>query len=184
MSDEKITSEPNKGSGEKIDAKESKEKVDVTKLTDNEIRWREKYKLNKSELEAERAKAESEKQRSLEQVTEMSVRIKNMEQTVIDTEVQRAATAAGIRDLEFVKLIDKSQIKMVDGKIEGAETAINELKTRKPDWFNAEKKANTSSGANFNRDGGNSKQPARSAWDMNKAEYTTAKADLTRGRYR
>lgn len=182
MTDEKTTPDSKIESEGKASAKETKE--DITKLTDNDIKWREKYKLGKSELEAEKAKADSDRQKSLEQMTEMQVRMKNMEQTVVDTELQRAASAAGIRDLEFIKLIDKSQVKMVDGKVEGIDSAINDLKTRKPDWFTVEKRANTSSGANFNRDGGAAKPPARNAWDMKPEEYTRAKADLTRGRYR
>lgn len=160
-------------------------KDDVTKLSDGDIKWRAKYKTTKEELETARAQAESEKQAVLNKITEAERRNSMLETTLIESELAREATNAGIKDTEFLKLIDKAEIKLVDGKVTGADKAINELKNRKPDWFSTEKKTSTSAGAgaHFNRQPA-STTPTVDAWSLNNNEFAAAKMKLTQGRYR
>ena len=162
-------------------AKDGKE--DATKKLDDDIRWREKYKHTKGELESERLKTAAEKEAILNKVTETEKAKSMLETTLVETELTYAANAAGIKDAEFLKLLDRSEIKLVDGKVQGVEKAITDLKTRKPDWFTTEKKTSTSSGAAVNREAASSTRTV-DAWSLEKHQFAAEKAKLTKGRYR
>lgn len=158
-------------------------KEDVTKLTDGDIKWRAKYKLAKEELESAKLKTESEKQAILDKVTETEKAKSMLEISLIDTAVTHAATSAGIKDTEFLKLLDKGEIKVVNGKVEGIDKAISDLKTRKPEWFTTEKKTSTSTGAPINRESATATTHI-DAWSLTKEQFTAEKSKLTKGRYR
>ena len=142
---------------DKVEAEEKPDKIAdkstataAEKHEDDSIKWREKYKFTKGELEAAKLKAESEKQELATKVETTAKERQMYEKKYIDAEVKAQAVAAGIKDIEFVKLIDTNEIKLDDkGNVIGVDKAISDLKTRKPDWFGAEKKTSTSSNADF-----------------------------------
>ena len=168
-SDEKL--EPEK----KVDAKEAAE---VEKLDDDSIRWRAKYKMSKSQLEEFKLATEGEKKELLTKFEASQKKELVMQDKLIDAKLEAQAIAAGIRDIELVKLIDKSNLKLNEnGEVEGLTDAVNAFKTRKPDFFGAEKKTSTSSNASFGSgaDTKVSKLNARDLkdddWKRNKTKY-------------
>lgn len=131
-------------------ATEDVKKEAVEKHEDDSIKWRSKYKVTKEELETFKARTESEKNELSQKVDTTSKERQMFEQKYVEAELKAHAVAAGIKDLEFVKLIDKAEIKLDDkGNLVGVEKAIADAKTRKPDWFGVEKKTSSSTNATF-----------------------------------
>lgn len=172
---EKETTQPEKKTSSKKEAKE------VSGLSDEDIKWREKYKLNLSEREAEKLAAEKEKQ-TLASKAEIVIKEKTvLERQLINAKIENAAITAGINDLEFVKLIDISNVKLLeDGKIDGIEKAINDLKERKPHFFGEAKKTSSSSNAELP---GDTKKTAVNAWDQKKEEWNNGKRARQTGKF-
>jgi hypothetical protein len=164
-------------------AAKAAEAKEVGKMSDADIKWREKYKLEKAEVEALKASAEKDKQAIIEKASAAEQRNKMLEDKLLDAELKSQAQAAGLSDLDFVQLIDKKDIKVVDGKVEGVDKAINDFKTRKPDLFRAAKQTQTAKSAPMNQ-GTAAPASGKDAWAMDKPEFARAKSDLTRGRYR
>jgi hypothetical protein len=103
-----------------------------------------------------------------------------MEKRVIDAELKAQAIAAGLQDLDFIKLIDASEIKLSeDGKIEGLEKAVNDFKVSKPALFAAEKRI--SSSKNEKLPTGDEKVETTDALKMTPEEFAKAKTNF--GRY-
>lgn len=156
---------------EKAEKSESAEKHD-----DDTIKWRAKYKVTKEELETIKAKTESEKLELTSKVETTFKERQMFEEKYINAEVKAHAVAAGIKDIEFVKLIDIKDVKLDDkGNIIGIDKAIADVKTRKPEWFGAEKKSSTSTNATFAEKETKTPMDARSMskddWKKNKSMY-------------
>lgn len=164
------------------DNKENETKKELSERKDDDsIKWRSKYKVTKEELETIRAKSDSEKQ-ELSSKVEANDKARQMyEQKYIEAEVKAHAVAAGIKDVEFVKLIDKANIKLDEkGNIVGVEDAINNLKTRKPDWFGVEKKVSSSGNHQFPE---NDKKVPIDARNMTKEEWNRNKHKFMSGQF-
>ena len=99
--------------------------------------------------------------------TEANERIKR-------AEIKAAAIAAGMIDLDGLKLADLSKVTLKeDGTIEGVDTMLTEFKTAKPYLFG---KPNTSS--NLTDPPPNKPPEAKKATEMTDAEYAAAKKEL------
>lgn len=159
------------------------EAKEVSKLSDAEIKWRVKYKQSKQELEEQKLQNEKQKKEVYEKVANAERTTKMLEDKLLDAELKAHAVAAGLKDLDFVQLIDKSGVKVVEGKIEGIEKAVADFKSRKPDLFGSNKQANTSSGV-VHRSNGSATNAPRDAWAYSKDEFRKEKINLTRGKYR
>lgn len=152
------------------------EKEVAEQKDDDSIKWRAKYKVTKEELETIKAQNDLEK-KDLSSKVEATFKERQMyEEKYIDAEVKAHAVAAGIKDIEFVKLIDKGEIKLDDkGNLLGVDKAITDLKARKPDWFGSEKKLSSSNNAPFPEKGGAVPLDARSLskedWKKNRQKY-------------
>ena len=165
-------------SGSEEEAKGNKESKgnDDKRYIDDIVKWKTQYKSAKEELEAIKLKSDSEKQ-ELSSKFDSTAKEKSMfEQKYIEAEVKAHAVAAGIKDMEFVKLIDKGEIKLDEkGNIVGVNEAITALKTRKPDWFGSEKKTSSSTNADFANSSNKQPLDARSMskddWKKNKPSY-------------
>lgn len=150
-------------------------KEDISKLSDSDIRWRAKYKGTREELENFKINAEKEKKSLEENINSFNSKVSAYEKRMIETEVKSQAIAAGIKDVEFVKLVDMSSVKLDEnGNIIGADTVIKEFKARKPDCFGAEKKFSSSSNYELPEQR-SSKLDARSLssedWKKNRNKY-------------
>jgi hypothetical protein len=159
----------------KIDVKV--ENAELDKLSDEDIKWRAKYKLTKSEYEEEKIKAAQDKA-VLESKVSASLKERQMlEKKVLDAELKAHAVAAGLRDLDFVQLIDTKDLKMNEsGNIEGLEKAVADFKARKPDLFAVEKKASSSTNAGVAATaatGGriDARSLSKDDWRKNKTKY-------------
>lgn len=149
---------------------------DVVNLSDRDIRWREKYKLTKSELEAEKIKVD----RQLNDLTEkhkgeldtISQFNKQLQQKVIETKIEAEAVAAGLKDLDLLKLIDKEHIKLnEDGSISGISEAIKTFREKKPDYFGPEKKVSSSTNAPMPE----ANPVKENAWNMKDEDWQSIK---------
>jgi len=152
--------------------------ADLTKLTDGDIKWRAKYKVTKDELETERAQIAKERQELASKIDTTFKEKQTVEQRWIEAELKAQAIAAGIKDLDLVKLIDKSQIKVGQNGIEGLQQVIESFKTSKPDFFGADKKFSSSSNAPFPEE---TKTKPVSARDMSAEEFAKAKQQIYSG---
>lgn len=93
---------------------------------------------------------------------------------VMRAEVKAAAIAAGMIDLDGLKLADMSKLTLKDdGSVEGVDTMLTEFKTAKPYLFG---KPNSSS--NPSDPPPNKPPEAKKATEMTEAEYATAKQQL------
>lgn len=173
---------------QKQEASESKSehkaepKEDLSNLSDEQIKWRAKYKDAKSELETAKIQADKERAELANKAESTEKARKMYEDKYIDSELKAQAVAAGIKDIDFVKLIDKEGVKLDEnGNVTGIDKAISDVKSRKPQWFGEEKKTSTSTGAKFpDKTGEQKKVDART---MSKEDYQKNRATFMAGHF-
>ncbi|MDE2024915.1 MAG: hypothetical protein KGJ07_00300 [Patescibacteria group bacterium] len=166
-----------------IEAKNNDEQSKETaeKKDDDSIKWRAKYKHTKEELETAKLKADSEKQELSSKMQQTDKAKQMYEQKYVEAEIKAHAVAAGIKDVEFVKLIDKADIKIDEnGNLTGVEKAITDLKTRKPDWFGTEKKISSSGNQPFT---GKDEPKPIDARKMSKEDWKKNKPQFMAGQF-
>jgi hypothetical protein len=147
----------------------SAEAKEVEKLSDRDIKWRAKYKESLSELETVKAQTESQVKAAADQAKAALTEKSQVEARWMEAEVKAEAIAAGIKDLDLVKLIDTASLKVgEDGKIIGIKEAINDFKAKKPAFFGEDKKPSSSTNAPLPTAVTAS---AKSAWDYSKEEW-------------
>lgn len=160
----------------KLEERKEVKEVDAKKQADieeNDNRWREKFKQSKAELEQEREKSSEEIKKFEEKISNA---YKAVEKRVIDAELKAVVIAAGLQDLDFIKLIDVSAIKLSeDGSVLGLEKAVNDFKAAKPALFTAERKS--SSSKNEKLPNGDDKVASVDAFKMSDEEYRNMKAE-------
>jgi len=126
-------------------ATESKSVEEQTEILARDVKWRAKYTEKAQEAEKVKAQAEAEKKELQSQVEKTSKAHQDMQKRVIEIELKAQAMSAGLKDLDFLKMIDTSQLKMNDdGSVQGLEKAINDFKASKPQLFGADKKTSSS----------------------------------------
>ncbi|HEV2917613.1 MAG TPA: hypothetical protein VGW78_07770 [Candidatus Babeliales bacterium] len=160
------------------EVKAPEDKSDVTKMSDADIKWREKYKLSKEELERTKLLSEKDKKELQGKIESASKDLKMLESKVIEAELKAQAVAAGIKDIDFVKLIDLKDVKMNEaGVIEGIDKTLQDFKARKPDLFGVDKKfssstnAPASSGSSSNPAPVNARNLSNDDWKKNRSRY-------------
>jgi hypothetical protein len=141
----------------------------------HELREENKATRLKLEAEATRAKA-AEEQREKDRVdADAKVKATNSaaDARVIRAELKALAVAAGMVDLDGLKLADLTTVKInKDGEVEGATELMEALKKAKPYLFGA---ANTSTAQ---KPPPSDKPKPKLATQMTKEEYAAAKAAL------
>jgi hypothetical protein len=114
-------------------------------ISERDVKWRQKYKEALEKTETLKSKSEEEKKDLNEKLDQFQKNNAAMQQRVIDAELKAQAVAAGLKDVDFLKMIDISALKISeDGKIEGIDKAVNDLKSAKPFLFSDNKKTSTS----------------------------------------
>jgi len=153
---------------------------DVTVLSDRAIKWRARYKGKTEEFENFKINIEKEKQ-ELQEKQSAALREKELaHQKWVDAEIKAQAVAAGIKDIDFVKLIDKSSVKIDEkGDLIGINEVINDFKTRKPDLFGFEKKINSSTNSKVP----DTKVTKSDARTMSKDDWNKQKNKYMNGRF-
>jgi hypothetical protein len=114
-------------------------------------------------------------------VTELERRLAELEaatqQRVLHAELRSHATRAGMVDLDGLKLLDTSALKLTEaGELEGGAKLMSDLRRAKPWLFQS---ASSSSPA---APPPNRPQPVRRATEMSHAEWRAARAELLRRR--
>jgi len=103
----------------------------------------ERLKAKEKEALLESTKRELEEKLSSERVSYQE-ELSKARQDKLTAKLETAAVAAGIRDLDLIKLVDSSLIKVgEDGSIRGINEAIEALKETKPFLFGEEKKSSS-----------------------------------------
>lgn len=156
------------------DTKES----DISKMSDDDIKWRAKYKMTKSEYEESKLAAEKEKNDLLSKVEATTRERQMLEKKVIEAELKAQAVAAGIKDIDFIKLIDLKDVKMNEaGAVEGLDKLVHDFKARKPDLFGVDKKASSSTNFPSANSGAaaasgiDARKLPRDEWKKNRSRY-------------
>ncbi len=109
-----------------------------------------------------------------QRVTEAS---KAAEQRIIRAELKAAAIAAGMVDLDGLKLADLSTVKLTEaGDVEGADALMTALKTAKPYLFGTPKSGSTATPP------AHTPPVAKKATEMTTEEWKAARADLLKRR--
>ena len=134
--------------------------------------WRLKHKEQNDAREAAEKKAQEAQTAAEAKVTEVT---KAAEQRIVRSELKAYAVKAGIVDLDGLKLVDLSSVKLDEnGEVVGAEALIESLKTAKPYLFGTPGSSSTRTPPSKDP------PPAKSAKEMTKAEYEVAKKVITK----
>jgi len=134
--------------------------------------YRLKAKEAQQRADAAEAKAKDAETAAANSVTEATTKA---EQRIIRAELKAVAIKAGIVDLDGLKLVDLSTVKLdANGEVEGADALIETLKTSKPYLFGA---PNSSSTATPPATPTASKKSAK---DMTPEEYAAERKAMTR----
>lgn len=159
------------------------EQKEVSSLSDNDIKWRSKYKSKNAEFEDFKNLSLKEKEDLLTKVNTENQRRSQMENQLIDAKIEAIAVSAGLKDIELIKLIDKKDIKLSEnGEVVGINEAITAFKARKPEYFGSEKRVSTSSNAAVNT-GTNVKPQSKNAWDLTKDDWKANKSRYMSGNF-
>lgn len=150
----------------------------IHELREEAKNYRLKHKATKSEFElyknesSEKLNAlESEKQNLTNEISKLT----SYERKIVESELKTQAVLAGIKDVDLIKLIDISDVKLGedgDVNVDALKQAVNGLKETKPFLFGEDKKSSTSTNANF---GVKKESAGFSALSLNDEEYRESK---------
>jgi hypothetical protein len=152
----------------------------VHALREENKKWRLKYKEKNTELESFKADTDT-KLKTANETAEMTARQKAVfEKKYINAELKAKAIAAGIKDVDLVKLIDISSLDLSEeGEVNGLDDAINAFKEQKPAFFGDDKRTSTSSNAPAPKS--NKQTAPLDVRSLDDEEYEQAKKRLLRG---
>lgn len=157
------------------DAKDEPKNLDP-EIQARDIKWRAHAKTLAEENESLKSTLAKEKAELLSKIDHSAKAQKDLQKKVLDAEIKAHAVAAGLQDLDFVKMIDVQNIVVKeDGSIEGIQKAVEDLKMAKPILFGAEKKTSSSKGATLPN---KTQEPVIDAFKMSDEEYLAQKARL------
>lgn len=162
--------EGNQGGGGKAPEPETFSKEYVRELRAENSGWRLKHKEARDAADAAEAAARAASEAAEAKVGEAS---KSAEQRIIRAELKAHAVKAGIVDLDGLKLVDLSSVKLdANGEVEGADALIESLKKAKPYLFGSPNSSTTHVAPSKE-----SPEP-KSAKDLTPEEYAAAKKAL------
>lgn len=142
-------------------------------MSNKDIRYRAKYKETVSELETFKAAAERSA-KELEAKISDALKAKEMSDSRrIEAEIKAMAVSEGLTDLDLIKLVDMSAVKIdSNGEVAGVKEAIEEFKAKKPAFFGTLKKTSTSTNSSVP---GETKKESSSAFDIPKDQWDKLK---------
>lgn len=112
---------------------------------ERDVKWRAKFTAKAEEAENLKKQAEGKEKDLQNKIDNTQKQSEAMQKRVIDAELKAQAVTAGLKDLDFLKMVDTSGLKISeDGTVEGLEKAINDFKTSKPLLFGSEKRTSSS----------------------------------------
>ncbi len=127
--------------------KSGSEDREITELK-KDIKHREQLKEALKENELLKISAEKEKKELLDKAAILDSTAKAMKEKYVLAELKAQAAAAGLSDLDFIKMMDSSSLIVgEDGNVQGVAEVVSAFKTAKPYLFGAEKKSSSSSNA-------------------------------------
>jgi hypothetical protein len=141
-----------------------------------DVKWRAQAKVLAEENEKLKLTLEKEKSDLLTKIDSSSKAQQDLQKKLIDAELKAQAVASGIKDIDFLKMIDKKDLVMKeDGSIEGIEKAIEALKSSKPILFGEEKRSSSSKNVDLPN---KTTEVKVDAFKMTDAEFAAEKAKL------
>lgn len=149
--------------------KETFSKDYVHELREENKSWR----LKSSDAEKKAKDAEEQFNTKFKELEKSySEKEKAAQERIILAELKAVALSHGIVDLDGLKLIDKSTVKINDnGEIEGAEDLIKQFKENKPYLF---KKSESSTYTGKESSSKKAEKKAANAFDMTEEEYKSS----------
>lgn len=151
-------------------------------LEARDIKTRAQLKVTREELETVKAKSELEKKELASKIESADKEKHSLHRKLIDSELKAHAVAAGITDIDFVKLIDSSNLKLDEkGNIEGLQKAVDDFKAAKPSLFKAEKKSSSTNNQKFPEE--ETKSSPVDAYKLSDADYQKNKDLLLAGKH-
>lgn len=115
---------------------------------EREIKARSAYKALAEKFENLEAKSNAEKKELLERTVSFQQQNESLSKKFMEAELKAQATAEGIKDIDFVKLMDTSELKIMEnGSVDGIAKVIADFKARKPELFGTDKRTSSSTGA-------------------------------------
>jgi hypothetical protein len=124
-------------------------KESVENLKDSDIKWRAKYKETKSEYETIKIKSESQEKAFQEKFSTLEKQMQDVESKRINAELKTAAVLEGLNDLDLIKLMDTSNVKIENGEVVGIKEVVSAFKEKKPTYFGTQKKLNSSTNSDI-----------------------------------
>ena len=150
---------------------------DLSKMRNSDIKFRQKYKASVAEIEDLKIQSQKEIQALKQSVAKEK---ETFQQKFIDAKLEAAAVAAGITDIDLVKLINKSGLTVDEsGDLQGLSEAIQAFKEAKPSFFGTEKKVSSSSNAPLPSGDSVKKVNAK---DLTQEEYNRLKQQVKAGK--
>lgn len=147
----------------------------VHELREENKSWRVKAQDLEKQMESTKSESASKLAESAKAVESAK---KSADERILRAELKASAIKSGMIDLEFLKLVDMSEVSLSeDGEVKGAEELMESLKKNKPHFF----QENKSSSSTHKTPEKKSDQP-KSAKEMTAEEYAKEKARLTKSR--
>lgn len=173
MSDDNTSVTPSATPPAQSGEKEQFSREYVKELREENKSWRVKAQEAEKLLEttkSETATKLADSQKAIENATKAS------QERIIRAELKATALAAGMVDLDFLKLADLSQVTLSDeGEVKGAEDMIEALKKSKPHFFTENKTSSSTAKPPEKKPEG-----AKSAKDMTPEEYAKERERIVR----
>jgi hypothetical protein len=139
----------------------------VENLRTENASWRTKFRTAEQAIAEKEAALAAKDQEVTTKVTEVQ---SAADQRIVRAEMKAEALKAGIVDLDFLKLMDTSEIKIgADGEVVIPDKYFEKLKASKPHWFGAAASTSSTHKAPTEKNG----EP-KNARDMTPAERSSA----------
>lgn len=111
----------------------------------DQIRWRNKFKNSEEKLRASETRAMELEKTLHSEIERISNSQRIAEAKRIEAEIKAAAVSEGMQDLDLIKVMDLSKVKVnEEGDIIGVNELVSAFKASKPQYFEREKKINSS----------------------------------------
>lgn len=160
----------------------SSDPEDLTNIEPRDIKWRERWKHTTSELEQKKIELKNTKKELEGKIQTMANEKAELANKAIMAELKAEAVSEGIKDLDFLKMMDTSQLRMNEkGEITGLKDALTNFKQAKPDCFGGQKKDSTTSNADYAKT--NTETKPFDASTLSKKEWAERESDFMAGKF-
>lgn len=121
-------------------------KVESVDVQARDVKWREQFRVTEAQLAELKSKSASEMEEAKKQIENAAQVKTTLESKLILSELKAKAIYEGIKDVDFLKMIDTSSLSLDEtGQVKGIDDILGSFKAAKPDLFGSDKKSSSSS---------------------------------------